>query len=138
MTDEYTLHERLAADTFHVVDLPVSALLLMNDCRYPWCILVPRIPDLRELHDVPAEQQTPLLDEINRVAAALQSQHGAHKMNVAALGNMVPQLHVHVIARQTDDPAWPGPVWGVGEVTPYAAAAAAAAVDTLRILLRGN
>ncbi|MEZ4280815.1 MAG: HIT domain-containing protein [Myxococcota bacterium] len=118
----FSLHPRLAADCFDLGSLPLCQVLLMNDERFPWCILVPRIPDLRDLHDVPREHRTALFDEIERVSNALQQRHRADKMNVAALGNVVPQLHVHVIARTTTDAAWPAPIWGVGTAVPYAEA----------------
>jgi diadenosine tetraphosphate (Ap4A) HIT family hydrolase len=91
----------------------------MNDSRYPWCILVPRRAGVREIHELREDDQVALLREIVHLSEHMQASFRAHKMNVAALGNQVPQLHVHVIARQTSDPAWPGPVWGVGEAIPY-------------------
>ena len=91
----------------------------MNDRRFPWCILVPRLADLRELHDVPRDKRILLFEEIDTVSRALLSATGAHKINVAALGNHVPQLHVHVIARHQDDDAWPAPVWNAGPSVPY-------------------
>lgn len=115
----FTVHPRLAADCFDLGRLSLCQLLLMNDARFPWCILVPRIPDLRDFHDVPREHRTTLFDEIEQVSNALGRVSKADKMNVAALGNMVPQLHVHVIARTTSDAAWPAPVWGVGTAVPY-------------------
>ncbi len=116
----FRLHPRLVADCFDLGSLPLCQVLLMNDERFPWCILVPRIPELRDLHDVPRERRTALFDEIEQVSNALLQIHRADKMNVAALGNVVPQLHVHVIARTTTDAAWPGPVWGVGTTVPHA------------------
>ena len=110
----FELHPRLAADSFTIGDLPLSRVLLNNDARFPWCILVPRIAGLRDLHDVPASNRTQLFDEIEQLSLALIAFTGAEKMNVAALGNMVPQLHVHVIARREDDAAWPMPVWNAG------------------------
>ena len=115
----FSLHERLAADTSLVCELPLSSCLLMNDARYPWLILVPRLPDLRDLHEVPAEHRLALFEEIDLASRALVKLHHAYKINVAALGNQVPQLHIHVIARQQDDPAWPGPVWGEGTPVSY-------------------
>ena len=120
----FELHPRLAADCFRLGRLSLSELLLMNDARFPWCILVPRIAGLRDFHDVPRGKRLLLFDEIERVSRALAEHAGAAKMNVAALGNMVPQLHVHVIARTTADAAWPGPVWNAGAATPYADASA--------------
>ena len=131
----FSLHPNLAADTFFVAELELSDVLLMNDQRFPWCILVPRLTGLRELYDVPAESKPVFWREIDDVANALQKHSNAHKMNVAALGNMVPQLHVHVIARQIDDPAWPGPVWGVGVAQAYDDAQANREITALRELL---
>jgi len=91
----------------------------MNDSRFPWIILVPALPDLREITDLPSKERHLLLDEISLVSETLQKLTGAQKMNVAALGNMVPQLHIHVIARFEQDEAWPKPVWGVGMAQPY-------------------
>ena len=116
---EFALHSRLAADCFVIGDLTLCRALLNNDARFPWCILVPRLPDLRDFHDVPPSHRTTLYDEIERVSLALQRIGRADKMNVAALGNMVPQLHIHVIARRTTDAAWPAPVWSAGAGTPY-------------------
>jgi diadenosine tetraphosphate (Ap4A) HIT family hydrolase len=116
----FELHPRLAADCIVLGDLQLCRVLLNNDARFPWCILVPRLPDLRDFHDVPTEHRTTLFAEIERVSIALQHIGAADKMNVAALGNMVPQLHVHVIARRTDDAAWPTPVWSAGPAEPYA------------------
>lgn len=117
----FTLHPRLASDCRILGDLPVCRLLLMNDRRYPWCILVPRYPGLRELHDVPGEARTGLLDEIEAVSRALIDVCRVYKINVGALGNMVEQLHVHVVGRTQGDAAWPGPVWGSGPAEPYSA-----------------
>lgn len=115
----FELHPRLAADGLPVGELALCALLLNNDARFPWCILVPRIDGLRDFHDVPAARRDELFAEIERVSVALQAIGRADKMNVAALGNMVPQLHIHVIARRTDDAAWPTPVWNAPGAVPY-------------------
>jgi diadenosine tetraphosphate (Ap4A) HIT family hydrolase len=130
----WTLHPRLAADSFELGDFPLCRVLLMNDARFPWCILVPRLPDLRDFHDVPRDSRLALYDEIERASLALASIGRADKMNVAALGNMVPQLHVHVIGRTTTDAAWPGPVWNAGPATAYTDAAPV--VSALRAALR--
>ena len=116
----FELHPRLAADGIHVADLTLCTVLLNNDSRFPWCILVPRLEGLRDFHEVPASHRDVLFAEIEAVSVALQQLSKAHKMNVAALGNMVPQLHIHVIARHTTDIAWPTPVWNVPGPTPYA------------------
>ncbi len=128
----FQLHPRLAADTREVARLTLCRVLLMNDRRFPWLILVPERPDIREIHQLSPADRAVLIEEIARVAGAMQSHHKAHKMNVAALGNQVPQLHVHVIARFTTDPAWPTPVWGKGAPEPYGEAEIAAAVAAAR------
>ncbi len=109
---QFTLHPQLATDTLVIVDLDLCKILLMNDHTYPWVVMVPKRLDLREIHDLSPGDQHLLMDEITRVSRAMQRLFKADKMNVAALGNMVPQLHIHVIARFEHDPAWPGPVWG--------------------------
>jgi diadenosine tetraphosphate (Ap4A) HIT family hydrolase len=120
MSEDFILHERLAADCITVDDWPLCRVLLMNDASYPWLILVPRRPGLSELHDVAEGDKAPLIAEIDRAARGLKSRFAADKINVGALGNLVPQLHIHVIARFRDDPAWPGPVWGARPAVPYA------------------
>lgn len=113
------LHPRLAADTIALAEWPLSRVRLMNDARYPWIVLIPRAPGAREIHDLTPAQRTQLIEEIARASQALTQGLGAEKINVGALGNIVPQLHVHVVARREDDPAWPGPVWGQGVAVPY-------------------
>ena len=122
--NDFILHSKLAADTFEVLSLEVSQLLLMNDARYPWLILVPQVSGMRDLHNLSTKQYQAVTQEIVQVSEVLESLAQAHKMNVGALGNMVPQLHIHIIARQTNDAAWPAPVWGVGEAQPYSQDAA--------------
>ncbi|HSU99577.1 MAG TPA: HIT domain-containing protein [Roseiarcus sp.] len=113
------LDDRLARDTFVIGDLPLCRLLLMNDARWPWLILAPRREGLVELFDLEPADQAQLMDEAARAARFLTSHGRANKINVGALGNVVRQLHVHVVARLGGDPAWPGPVWGHGRATPY-------------------
>ena len=120
----FQLDARLEADTLSVGDLPLSRLLLMNDSRFPWLILVPRRAGVCELIDLSEADHAALSTEIRQVSGALRDLVPADKLNVAALGNKVPQLHVHVIARTRGDVAWPGPVWGVGRAEPYDAATA--------------
>jgi diadenosine tetraphosphate (Ap4A) HIT family hydrolase len=110
---DFELDARLLADTHRVCDWPLSRLLLMDDARFPWLILVPRVPGAREIHTLPDATRTALFAEIVRSSAALERATGATKMNVGVLGNLIPQLHVHVIARSAQDAAWPGPVWGL-------------------------
>jgi len=115
----FELDARLAADTEEIGVLPLSRVLLMKDSTYPWCVLVPSRPGIREMHELEAGDQQQLMSEITAVSSALQREFAADKMNVAALGNQVPQLHVHVIVRYTTDPAWPTPIWGRQPVAPY-------------------
>jgi diadenosine tetraphosphate (Ap4A) HIT family hydrolase len=118
MTD-FELDSRLDADTLLLADWPLCRVLRFNDRTYPWLVLVPRRRGAREIIDLdPADQQT-LLGEIGRASRALKKALAPEKLNVAALGNVVPQLHIHVIARFTDDPAWPRPVWGVQAPRPF-------------------
>jgi diadenosine tetraphosphate (Ap4A) HIT family hydrolase len=117
----FTLDARLAADTVAIGDLGLSRLLLMNDARFPWLILVPRRNDLSELIDLEASDRATLMEEIARVSAVLKSRPGVDKINIGALGNIVRQLHVHVVARSVGDAAWPGPVWGSGASARYEA-----------------
>jgi diadenosine tetraphosphate (Ap4A) HIT family hydrolase len=128
----WSLHPQLAADTAFVASLELCDVLLMNDANYPWLVLVPRVDGMRDLVDLDEAAQLQLMREISTVSHALKSLYAPHKLNVAALGNQVAQLHVHVIARQTDDAAWPTPVWGRVPARPYDATALAARVQMLR------
>ena len=112
LSPAWMLHPQLAQDTVMVGDLPLSRLLLSNDANYPWLLLVPRRPGASEIIDLGTEDQAQLMIEIARASRALKAVTDCDKLNVAAIGNMVPQLHVHVIARRRGDPAWPKPVWG--------------------------
>ncbi|MEM6665371.1 MAG: HIT family protein [Pseudomonadota bacterium] len=114
----FSLHSRLEADTFHVKDGPVSAFRLMDDARYWWLILVPRITGVRTYADVPAKSRAILMEEIVCAENAIRSVAAPEHINAAQLGNQVPQLHIHVIGRSAGDPAWPGPIWGVGAPVP--------------------
>ncbi len=116
----FVLDPKLAADTVHVADWPLSRLCLMNDARFPWLILVPRRAEIMELHRLSRNDGLALMEELQRAGAGLQKLTGAAKINVAALGNLVTQLHVHIVARNPGDAAWPGPVWGSGLAVPYA------------------
>lgn len=116
---EFTLDPRLAADTHAVIDAPLCAVRLMDDARYPWLILVPRRPGLRELHELSSSDGARLWQESAAVSRALMTITGGHKLNVAALGNVVSQLHVHHVVRFEGDDAWPGPVWGAHPRRPY-------------------
>jgi len=115
----FKLDARLEADTYWMGDLHLSRVLLMNDRRYPWIILVPMLEGLKELTDLSEEQSVTLLQESRAVSQWLIKQ-GGDKLNVGALGNVVSQLHLHHVMRKVDDPAWPGPVWGRSPAEPYA------------------
>lgn len=132
----FKLHERLAADTVLVHPLTLCQMLCMNNRVWPWLILVPARPDVTELHHLPADDRAVLMEEIAQASALLDGMFRPDKLNVAAIGNVVPQLHVHVVARRRDDPAWPNPVWGSGIAEPYAPADLDALVLRLRDSLR--
>ncbi|MDI9240329.1 HIT domain-containing protein [Lysobacter sp. LF1] len=115
----WQLHPQLAQDTHPVAHLGLSELRLMDDANHPWLILVPRAAEAIELIDLDEAQQTKLVQEIGVASRALREVFNPYKLNVAALGNVVSQLHVHVIARFQDDIAWPRPVWGTATAQPY-------------------
>lgn len=117
--DGFLLDPRLAADTRFVQDLPLSRVLLMNDDRYPWLILVPRVAGISELHQLSGDDRSQLTEEVSAASACLSDIFDTDKINIGALGNIVSQLHVHVVARRKSDSAWPGPVWGQGTAVEY-------------------
>jgi diadenosine tetraphosphate (Ap4A) HIT family hydrolase len=123
MNAPFQLDPRLKADCTEIGDLGLCKVLLMNDARYPWVILVPRLPGLVEITDLQPLQRTALYIEVEDAMQVMQRLFSPHKLNVAALGNSVRQLHVHVIARQENDEAWPKPVWARGEARKYTDAA---------------
>jgi diadenosine tetraphosphate (Ap4A) HIT family hydrolase len=131
----FALDPRLAADTLPIGDLELSRTLLMNDARYPWLILVPRREGLSEIVELDAVDRVTLIDEIAAASALLRALPGVDKLNVGALGNVVKQLHVHVLGRAVGDPAWPGPVWGFGARQPYAPGATEAMIEKARAAL---
>lgn len=131
----FELHDRLAADTVELFDWPLCRVLLMNDANYPWLVLVPRRRGVTELHELDSGDRLQLMEEAAEAARRLQNATRARKMNVAALGNVVPQLHLHVIARFDTDAAWPKPVWGVVPALAYAPADLAALCADLRAVL---
>ena len=132
----FVLHPRLTVDTASVADWSLSRVLLMNDKRYPWIVLVPRRADVTELFDLDEAALTTLTDEIARISRKLKAwaeRHGGcDKINVGMIGNIVPQLHVHIVARTKSDTAWPAPVWGRGEPVPYEAVELERTVASLR------
>jgi diadenosine tetraphosphate (Ap4A) HIT family hydrolase len=129
---EWSLDPKLAADTVPIGDLPLARVLLANDANFPWLILVPRRPALVELIDLEENEQVQLLGEIANAARALKSVTECEKLNIAALGNVVAQLHVHVIGRRHSDAAWPKPVWGVVPPVAYNAAVRDGLIGALR------
>ncbi|MES2489966.1 MAG: HIT family protein [Pseudomonadota bacterium] len=131
----FELHPQLAADTVTVGDLPLCRLLLMNDRQYPWTILVPRRAGLREIYEMHESDQLRFWRESAQLSQTLMTAFAGDKLNVAALGNMVPQLHIHHIVRFKGDPAWPAPVWGKHPAQAYDSAALSERLQQLRALL---
>ena len=115
----FVLHAKLEADTLFLGESRLCNVRLMNDSHWPWVLLVPRAPDIREIYQLPREQQRRLAEESSLLGEGMMKAFAGDKLNVAALGNMVPQLHLHHIVRFEGDPAWPGPVWGKLAPTPY-------------------
>ncbi len=128
----FVLDPRLAQDTAWVADWPLCRVLLMDDARFPWLVLVPRRAGLTELDDLEAAARGQLLSETQHAMQALRGAVACHKLNIGVLGNLVRQLHVHVVARTQGDAAWPGPVWGHGPARRYLPAARERLIATLR------
>jgi len=120
--NSFVLDPTLQRDTHFICEMSLSTVLLMDDARFPWLIVVPRVVGARDLIDLDEAHRIVLWREVARASEALRTLCTPHKLNVAALGNVVEQLHVHVIARFRDDAAWPRPVWGTGTAQPYAEA----------------
>jgi len=116
------LHQRLQKDTIKIIRLKLSIVLLMNDSSFPWLILVPEREDIREIYELGIEDRSLLIEEITDVSEIIRQLYSPDKINIGALGNIVPQLHIHVIGRFITDRAWPGPVWGTGVARPYESA----------------
>ncbi|MDD1019426.1 HIT family protein [Pseudomonas protegens] len=131
----FTLDSRLQQDTLPIGDFPLCRLLLSNDANYPWFILVPRREDISELFQLDVTDQQQLWRETTALAEVLKDSFDADKMNVATLGNVVSQLHMHVIVRKRDDAAWPAPVWGKHPAKPYSTQQVEAIRDRLRVVL---
>ena len=128
----FTLHDQLRRDTFAVCRMKLCLVQLMNDSQYPWLILVPAVENVTEIADLNEKQRKLLINEIAQAQRVLQHVFEPHKLNVGALGNMVPQLHVHVAARFREDPAWPAPIWGKLPAKPYDEAALRATIAKLQ------
>ncbi len=131
----FALDPRLQQDTLPIGDFPLCRLLLSNDSNYPWFILVPRRDDISEIFQLDGADQQQLWKETTALAETLKDSFDADKLNVAALGNVVSQLHMHVIVRKRDDAAWPAPVWGKLQAKPYNADQIAAIRERLRLVL---
>jgi len=132
----WKLDPKLAADTVPIGDLAMTRVLLASDANYPWLILVPRMPGVTEITDLDPNEQVQLLGEIDAAARALKSVTEYEKLNVAALGNVVAQLHVHVIGRRHNDAAWPKPVWGAAPASAYIPAVRDGLIGALRRALK--
>lgn len=131
----FALDSRLQQDCLVIGDFPLCRLLLMNDSNYPWFILVPRREEVSELFQLDADDQRQLWQETTLLAETLKDIFAADKMNVATLGNVVSQLHMHVIVRRREDASWPAPVWGRHPAQPYSEQQAGQVVDKLRSVL---
>jgi len=129
---QFKLDQRLQNDTVIVSDKDDLLCLLMNDQRYLWLILVPKQAGLEELHDLPLEHYNTLMGLSRQLGQELMAQFDGHKLNVAAIGNVVRQLHLHHVVRRVDDSAWPSPVWGMGTPEPYTAKQLESLLTTLR------
>ena len=133
----FNLHPQLAKDTFLVGEFPLSTCRLMNDCQFPWLILIPRVPGIKELYELSASDQAQYKRESSWQSSQLAKTFQADKMNIAALGNQVPQLHFHHIVRYQNDIAWPNPVWG-NPAIPYTPEVLSHMQQTLMMALRGH
>lgn len=131
----FALHERLAGDTMLITDWPLCRVALMDDATYPWLVLIPRRHGATEIHELDPNDRATLIEEVTTASRLLHHHCRADKINVAALGNVVPQLHVHVIARFVTDPAWPKPIWGVVPMRRFSEAEREARLAELRALL---
>lgn len=132
----FALHPKLAEDCAVIGDLPLCRVLLMNNRLFPWLVLVPMREGVRELFELGEPDFAGVMAEVRRVSERFARHTAAHKMNVAALGNMVPQLHIHIIARFENDPAWPQPVWNSGvKSAPYAAAEIHGIIEELHTII---
>ena len=133
---DFLLDPRLAADSHFIADGPLSQIRLMDDARYPWLLLVPRVADIAEWIELDGNQQRLLLAEVNQAGKLVHAEPDVEKLNIGALGNVVRQFHVHLVGRHAGDPAWPGPVWGNGTALRFPAAEREARIEAWRQRLR--
>lgn len=136
MMNPFQLHPRLQQDCFTVGQFALSRILLMNDSHYPWCILVPQRPDIKEIYELSQADRQQLMDESCLLAKAMVDLYQPDKLNIAAIGNLVPQLHLHHVARYQTDIAWPGPIWGKFPVCAYTGQVAESQIARLRERLK--
>lgn len=132
---EFTLDTRLESDTFLIGEMPLCKVLLMNVSNFPWIILVPRVPEINELFQLDKTEKVNYQSETNYLLEQMSKLYKAHKMNIASLGNLVPQLHTHIIARYRTDDAWPNPVWSYPEITPYESHHSELEIDKIKKLV---
>jgi diadenosine tetraphosphate (Ap4A) HIT family hydrolase len=128
----FELHPTLAKDSLPVAETGTLAVRLINDARFPWVLIIPRVANVTELHDLDDEQYAEIMAMARKLGGILKTAFTADKINTAAIGNMVAQLHIHVVARTRDDAAWPGPVWGAGDMVALADDEAAARIALIR------
>ncbi len=128
----FELHPTLAKDSLPVAETGTLAVRLINDARFPWVLIIPRVANVTELHDLNDEQYAEIMAMARKLGGILKTAFTADKINTAAIGNMVAQLHIHVVARTRDDAAWPGPVWGAGDMVALADDEAAARIALIR------
>ena len=133
----WSLHPQLAKDTLMACDLALSRVLAMNDAEFPWLILVPRRTGVSDIIDL-GDAQAILMEELSLISHVLKEETKCDKLNVAAIGNVVPQLHIHVVARRKDDPLWPKPIWGIAPRRTLEAAAMKRFVSAIRDRVRGQ
>jgi diadenosine tetraphosphate (Ap4A) HIT family hydrolase len=134
----FTLHPQLAKDSMTIGDFPLCRLLLINDRQYPWTVLVPKVTDIREIYQLPFDDQIQLICESSHLCQCLNEIYQADKMNIAAIGNKVPQLHIHHIVRYNDDAAWPEPVWGKHPAIAYSTEQQQSVIDEIQHNLLQN
>jgi len=130
----FQLHPTLEKDSLPIAEIDGLAIRLIDDARFPWVLIVPMVEDASELHDLPDDTYRAAMDMARRIGEAMKPAFGADKINTAAIGNMVPQLHIHVVARTRGDAAWPGPVWGAGAMVPLDPDEAVQRIATIRHL----
>jgi len=128
----FVLDSRIEKDSVHIIDLELCQVRLQNDQRYPWLVLLPKVADLTEVHELSEQQQNQLMKESSRLAQVLKTVTGSKKINVANLGNVVAQLHWHIVARFESDDTWPGPIWGIGKAKPYSQAQMMEFIETIK------